>query len=67
MRRPLSMKRLSMLAANFLISLSKQGGKFSETQAEYAKAVVLPILLDFQKYCWQHKDDDNLFDLPLLQ
>ena len=62
------MKRLSMLSANFLISLSKQtpDGKFSKDEAEYAQAIVQPIMMDFLRYCWEHKEDDNLFALPKI-
>lgn len=44
------MKRLHMLSANFCISLGERKGK-----------EVLPIMLDFLKYTWEHKEDDDLY------
>lgn len=69
MRKQLSMKRLSMLSANFLIHLAHQTpkGTFSKDEAEYAQAIVQPIMMDFLRYCWEHKDDDSLFELPKIE
>lgn len=53
MRKQLSMKRLTMLSANYCISLGEKKGNEN-----------LPILMDFLKYCWEHKEDDNLYALP---
>jgi len=53
MRKPLSMKRLHMLSANYCITLGEKKGK-----------EVLPLMLDFIKYCWEHKEDENLYSLP---
>ena len=52
-----------MLASNFLISLAKSGGKFKQDQADYSLVVVQPIVNDFIKFIWEHKDDTDLFDV----
>lgn len=58
------MKRLSMLSANFLISLAREDGQFSEAKAKYAQEEVWPMLANFLKYVWEHKEDENLYPLP---
>ena len=55
MRKQLSMKRLTMLSANYCISLGEKKGNAD-----------LPILMDFLKYCWEHKEDNDLYDLPTI-
>ena len=52
-RKQLSMKRVTMLAANYCISLGTKKGKD-----------MMPILMDFLKYMWVHKEDDDLYLLP---
>ncbi len=53
MRKQLSMKRITMVCANYCISLGEKKSK-----------EVLPILMDFIKYLWEHKEDENLYELP---
>jgi len=50
MRKPLSMKRVTMLSANYCISLGAEKGN-----------EVLPVLVDFVKYMWEHKEDEDLY------
>ena len=49
-RKPLSMKRLHMLAANYVIHLAEQSGNIKEATK------IQPIMMDFMKYCWDNKD-----------
>lgn len=63
MRKQLSMKRIHMLSANYIISLAKRKGIFDEKDAQYAQTVVYPVITDFIKYIWEHKEDDGLYSL----
>jgi hypothetical protein len=45
-RRPLSMKRLTMLTGHYIIALGKEKGE-----------PIYPQMQDFLKYVWEHKDD----------
>ena len=54
-RKPLSMKRVTMLSANYCISLGAEKGN-----------EILPVLVDFLKYMWEHKEDEDLYLLPVL-
>jgi len=49
------MKRVTMLSANYCISLGVEKGN-----------EVLPVLVDFLKYMWEHKEDEDLYLLPVL-
>ena len=54
-RKQLSMKRITMLSANYCISLGEKKG-----------TEVLPVLMDFLKYMWEHKEDSDLYRVPFL-
>jgi len=47
---PLSMKRLHVMSAQFLISLGIEKGTAAQQ-----------LMLDFLKYVWEHKDNDLTF------
>ena len=57
MRKPLSMKRLHMLSANFCINQLEKTGDMEKAN-ELNKT-----MLDFLKYVWEHKDEQNLYAL----
>ena len=67
MRKPLSMKRLHMLCANFLIWQGIEKEPYGEPARQYATDVLQPILFDFLKYVWEHKDDEGLYALPKIK
>ena len=62
------MKRLHQIATNYLISKGYEGDegdkKFSAQEAEYVQAILQPSILEFIKYVWDHKDDEDVFDYP---
>ena len=53
------MKRLHMLSANFAIDYLERSGDMKGANK------LSEIMLDFMKYCWKHKEDDNLYALAL--
>lgn len=54
-RRPLSMKRLHVMAAEFLIFMGSEKGMDAQQ-----------TLIDFLKYIWEHKDED-LIGMPFFE
>lgn len=61
MRKQLSMKRMHMLSANYCISILEKNGDLKEANR------LQKIMLDFMRYCWEHKEDDNLYTLPKIE
>lgn len=61
------MKRVHMLAANFIIhqvnAVKDEDQK--EVEMGYQTEIVQPILMDFIKYMWEHKDDEGLYQLKV--
>ena len=57
MRKQLSMKRMHILSANYCISKLEQTGNLKRANE------LQEIMLDFMKYCWEHKEDENLYAL----
>lgn len=55
------MKRLHMLAANFSINNLEQTGDMKRANELHQ------IMMDFMKYCWENKDDPNLYELAKLK
>ena len=51
------MKRLHMLSANFCISNLEKDGDMEKANE------LNNTMIDFLKYLWEHKDDENLYEL----
>ena len=51
------MKRLHILSANFSIDFLEKTGDIKKAEK------ISDIMLDFIKYCWEHKEDENLYQL----
>ena len=46
------------MTSMFLIDRAKVNGKFDAGIAEVVQEVEQPLLLEFLKYVWEHKDDE---------
>ena len=60
-RKQLSMKRLHILAANFCIE------QLEKTKDMKRVEEMNKTMLDFMKYCWEHKEDESLFTISMMK